>query len=72
MADSADLILVLTGTGAALVGANAAGVTVRPGDGLDVEAPDCEVVLANATPLALLEAVERAAGRLQAALAAWR
>ena len=72
MADSADLILVLTGTGAALVGANAAGVTVRPGAGLDVEAPDCEVVLANATPLALLEAdavdaIEQGAQLLRAA-----
>lgn len=56
MAESADLVLVLTADGAALVATRAAGVTVRPGDGLDVDAPECDVGLAGAEPLALLDA----------------
>jgi len=72
MADSADLILVQTTTGAALVDATAPGVTIRAGDGLDVETPECEVVLTGAEPLATLDAsavagIEQGAQLLRAA-----
>lgn len=55
MADSADLVLVRLADGAALVDATGPGVIIDAGDGLDLEAAECRVILSGATPLALLD-----------------
>jgi len=61
MGDTADLILVPTADGAALVDATGPGVSIRAGGGLDVEAPECDVVLAGAAALCVLDGAAVAA-----------
>ncbi len=56
MAAEADLLLVETSTGAALVALDAPGVTVQPAFGLELETPEHEVTLTQVAPLATLDA----------------
>jgi len=68
MAAEADLLLVETEAGAALVALDGTGVTVQPAFGLDVETPEHEVSLTQAAPLATLDAATFAALREDALL----
>jgi alkylation response protein AidB-like acyl-CoA dehydrogenase len=68
LAAEADLLLVETQDGAALVALDAAGVTVQPAFGLDVETPEHEVLLTQAAPLLTLDAAVYAALREDALL----
>ena len=70
LVDEADLLLVATRTGAALVPLDGAGVTVQPAFGLDLETPEHEVVLTDVTPVATLDAAATAALR-EDALPLW-
>ena len=56
LAGAADLLLVDTTDGAALVALDAPGVAVLPAFGFDLETPEHEVTLDNVTPLATLTA----------------
>ncbi|MBN8873389.1 MAG: acyl-CoA/acyl-ACP dehydrogenase [Rhodospirillales bacterium] len=68
LADQADLLLVATETGAVLVARDAPGVTLQPAIGLDLEAPEHEVVLDAVAPLATLDAARFATLREDALL----
>ena len=56
LAGEADLLLVDTTDGAALIALDAPGVAVLPAFGFDLEAPEHEVTLKDVTPLATLTA----------------
>jgi alkylation response protein AidB-like acyl-CoA dehydrogenase len=55
LADEADLLLVETDIGAALVPLDAPGVTIQPAFGLELETPEHEISLTQVAPVALLD-----------------
>ena len=64
LAGDADLILVATVDGAALVDRTSSGVSVTAAVGIDLEAPEAEITLGGTAPIALLGA--EATARLHA------
>lgn len=70
LADEADLLLVETDMGAALVPLDAPGVTIQPAFGLELETPEHEVALTQVAPVALLDTAAFAALR-EDALPLW-
>jgi alkylation response protein AidB-like acyl-CoA dehydrogenase len=70
LADEADLLLVETDIGAALVPLDAPGVTIQPAFGLELETPEHEISLTQVAPVALLDTATFAALR-EDALPLW-